>query len=632
MTREDTGSLAAGFPEPHVETWRTLAERAIGRGGLDALRRRTLDGIEIEPLYAPPLGNALPDTPPRGGWPGAWEVAQPHRHPDPERAATEAREDLEEGAGSVVIRLDRSLARGVERPDGVAAYDRGALERLLSPLAIEGTRVRIEAGEWALERLADLEAIVRERGGAGAPSWHVFADPLSAALEGAGGDPLPRIEASLAALGGSTGLLLAADGRPWYEAGASEVQEAAAVLASALLWLRTAERLEVPLETVLPRLELVLAVDADLFASLAKLRATRLVLERISRAAGIEDRAGAVRIRAVTGERTLSRLDPWVNILRTTMGAVAGVTGGADAVTVVPFDRPLGEASALARRIARNIQLVLREEAGLGRVRDPGAGSWYVAHLTRSLAEAIWARLQALEAQGGLLAQLATGAPQREIEETARIRARRLATGEDQLVGVSAFPTLQEKEPPEGPGEFDAAVARAREILARGPQVREPQPFPPLRPVRLAEPFEQLRARAEAAHRRDGHRPTILVLGSGRAGELHELATRVENLLAAGGIAVERLTVATPEEAAQAAGRARAGLAILAVGASAAGRAAGFAAALRTAGVERLWLAGAAEPWPEGVEALDARVDLPAWLAALHDRLGTPEPARRDTR
>ena len=620
-------SLADQFPAADAEAWGASAARACGPAGLEGLVSHTDDGIEIAPLYAPPLDNAVADRTPGSGWPTAWEIAQPHSHPDPAEAGRRAQEDLEGGATSVLFRFDRAIGRGADRPDGVLVYDRVALERLLRALPEEQVPARFEAGEWTFERLADLEALCAHRGGPETCAWRIFADPIGDALEGAKVDLQERIETVVASLAERPLLYPMADGRPWHEAGASEAQEIAAVLASAVLWLRAAEAGGVPLETALTRMELVLAVDTDLFLSLAKLRAARLCFERILEAADLGRWSKEIRIRAETGSRMLSRLDPWVNILRTTVAALAAIAGGADVLTVQPFDLPLGDVSPLARRIARNIQLILREEAGLGRVRDPAGGSWYVAHLTRALAEAAWARLQSIEAQGGLLATLRAGGLQNEVEARARARLARLADRRDRLVGVSAFPALEERAPPSTAFDIGPALEAARRALAAYRPLSGATPFPPLRRIRLAEPFEQLRDRADAARQRDGVPPRVLVVGLGRAGELHELVTEVENLLAAGGLVAVRSPNGEPGAAVEALLRLGGRSAILCVGASAAPRAAEVAAALRAAGARRIWLAGSADPWPADVAAIGREMNVVAFLEELHTLLGIPESA-----
>ncbi|MDW8123239.1 MAG: methylmalonyl-CoA mutase family protein [Geminicoccaceae bacterium] len=601
--------LASIFAPADVDAWRKAALKAAGAGGLERLIRHTLDGIAIEPLYAPPLGNTVPDVAPAGGWPGAWTIAQAHRHPDPALANRAIRDDLANGADAALVRLDCALARGRSLPDGVLAYDRPALVRLLEGLPEPALFLECR------ERARELAALLPEAGVC------ILADPLGAALEGAAIEPEAELRDTLAAMRRDPRLRLLADGRPWHAAGASEAQELAGVLATWLHYLRALEGAGLALEEAAARLELVFAVDDDLFPSLAKIRAGRLLAERILSAAGIADPAGLVRIRAETGERMLAKPDPWVNILRTTVAAFAAVAGGADALTVTPFDRPLQEPSPLGRRLARNVQLVLREEAGTGRVRDPAAGSWYVAHLTRALAEAAFDRLRRIEEAGGAIAAARAGVLQREVAQTRARRARLLATRALELTGVSAFPTLEERAPPP-PEPFDlaASLAAARAVLADRGTGSRASGIEPLPAIRLAEPFERLRARSDAATRATGARPSLPVLGIGRAGELHDLLTWVENLLAVGGIAAERLPAA--EEPADLVRARGVRSLILCAGESAAARVPGLVAALRAAGVARLRLAGAVPEGAEGDERLAPGMDVLAFHEALHRELG----------
>jgi methylmalonyl-CoA mutase len=136
----------------------------------------------------------------------------------------------------------------------------------------------------------------------------------------------------------------------------------------------------------------------------------------------------------------LSRLDPHTNILRTTAAVAAAGMGGADSVTALPFDAALGTDDPFARRIARNSQTILIEEAGLARVADPGAGSGAVEALTARLAEAAWEAFRKIEAEGGLLAAVIAGTVQRRIAAARDHRFERLRRNEIQIVGVNAFP------------------------------------------------------------------------------------------------------------------------------------------------------------------------------------------------
>src|SRR5262249_21219915 len=152
----------------------------------------------------------------------------------------------------------------------------------------------------------------------------------------------------------------------------------------------------------LPQIAFALSVDTDLFLGAAKLRAARTLIARIAQACKAS--AAAMHITVVTSKRMMAKRDPWTNMLRTTAACAAAAFGGADAVTVLPFTWALGAPDRFARRIARNVQLVLQEESSLGRVADPVGGSWYVEKLTAELAAKGWALFQDLEAKGGVVA------------------------------------------------------------------------------------------------------------------------------------------------------------------------------------------------------------------------------------
>ena len=217
-----------------------------------------------------------------------------------------------------------------------------------------------------------------------------------------------------------------------------------------------------------------------------------------------------MRQHAVTSSVMTTARDPWVNMLRTTVACFAAGVGGADAITVQPFDAALGLPDAFARRIARNTQALLTEESHLGRVLDPAGGSWYVESLTDALAHAAWDWFTELERAGGYAAALSSGLVRDRVAAAWADRSRRLATRRDPITGVSEFPNLAEKLPERRP---------AGEALPPGPGG--------LPRVRAAQAFEQLRDRADAslAILRRTRRPAGGVPGdAGEAGRAHRAA------------------------------------------------------------------------------------------------------------
>jgi methylmalonyl-CoA mutase len=188
------------------------------------------------------------------------------------------------------------------------------------------------------------------------------------------------------------------------------------------------------------------AVGRDTFIELCKLRALRLCIRKVLAACG-ERRQRQLHIHAVASSRTIAARDPWVNILRVTTQVFAAVLGGADFVTPLPFDEALSSPSAFGRRVARNTGHVLREESGLGRVIDPGAGSYYLDALTDSLAREAWSRFRTIEREGGLLKVLGNGHLEARIAASRGARRGQIASRKLPVLGVSEFPNLAEVLP-----------------------------------------------------------------------------------------------------------------------------------------------------------------------------------------
>jgi methylmalonyl-CoA mutase len=411
---------------------------------------------------------------------------------------------------------------------------------------------------------------------------------------------------------------LLADGRPYYEAGASEAQELGAMLATLVAYLRAGEAAGLRPRAALGKIALALAADADLFLTIAKFRAARRLVARVAEACGAASAAESIQLTASTSERMMARRDPWVNLLRTTVACAGAAFGGAEAITVLPFTWALGKPDAFARRIARNTQLVLQEESAAARVIDPAHGSWCVEKLTDDLANLGWAQLQAIEAQGGMARALEAGFIQGEIARVAEARAKDIAHGRIALTGVCAFPRLGDdgvKAEPHPP--FDPVVQAGTSVV-------------PLPPRRLAEPFEALRDAADAYAGRTGMPPRVFLACLGDLAAHSARATWMRNYLAAGGI--EAIASAPLHSSADAgAAFAASGAAVACICASDqtdTGLAEAAAGALKQAGAAQVLLAGRPKDRDSALRAagVDAFIfaggDAVKALTALHDALG----------
>ncbi|MER6430025.1 methylmalonyl-CoA mutase family protein [Streptomyces sp900105245] len=520
---DDGLPLAAEFPDATHEQWQRLVEGVLRKSGKeasgtaaeDALSTTLEDGLRTRPLYtardaAPDPG--LPGFAPfvrggraEGGVAGGWDVRQRHAVLT-DRAASAVLADLENGVTSLWLVLGEG---GIPVPELGRALDGVYLD--LAPVALDAGRDTAVAAE-ALLRLYEERGVDPK-----AARGTLGADPLG--HEARTGEALEFASfAALAARCAETypGLrALTVDALPYHEAGGSAAQELGASLATGVAYLRELTEAGLGVEQAAAQVEFRYAATADQFLTIAKLRAARRLWARVAEVSGAPG-AGAQVQHAVTSPVMMSRRDPWVNMLRTTVATLAAGVGGADSVTVLPFDHALGLPDAFARRIARNTSTILIEESHLARVVDPAGGSWYVERLTDELAGAAWEFFRSIERDGGQAAVLRSGRLRTDLATTWAERSKKLAKRREPITGVSEFPFLAEK-----------------------PVERAPAPEPPsggLPRVRRDEAYEELRARSDAHLAATGARPRVFLAALGPAAEYTARSTFAANLFQAGGI------------------------------------------------------------------------------------------------
>ncbi|MER5308634.1 methylmalonyl-CoA mutase family protein [Streptomyces sp. NPDC002773] len=518
---DDGLPLASEFPDAPHEQWQHLVAGVLRKSGKevtgdaaeDALSTLLEDGLDTRPLYtardtAPDAG--LPGFAPfvRGGraegnTSGGWDVRQRHLSADGDAVLS----DLENGVTSLWL--------GV----GGTGIPVASLDKVLDGVYLDLAPVVLDAGDETQPAAERLLRLYEERGvAADAALGNLGADPLG--HEARTGRPAYDL-ASVAGLARRCadrypGLrALTVDALPYHEAGGSAAQELGCSLATGVAYLRGLTEAGLSTAEACAQLEFRYAATADQFLTIAKLRAARRLWARVAEVCGARD-AGAQRQHAVTSPVMMTRRDPWVNMLRTTVATLAAGVGGADSVTVLPFDEALGLPDAFARRIARNTSTVLIEESHLSRVIDPAGGSWYVERLTDELAHAAWEFFQGIERAGGQQAALRSGTVGERLAETWSARSAKLATRREPITGVSEFPHLDEK-----------------------PVDRAPAPEPPtggLPRVRRDEAFEALRARSDAHLAATGARPRVYLAALGPAAAHSARLAFADNLFRTGGI------------------------------------------------------------------------------------------------
>jgi methylmalonyl-CoA mutase len=583
--------LAAEFEEASREQWAAAVDAVVRRSGrigedaprgagVEKLAWDTADGIHVQPLYTADDVAELPAT----GVPGAlpfvrgsrtgghvpagWDVRQHHAAPSATAVHDALLADLENGVSSVWLAVGAG---------GVPVAELGAaLEGVMLDLA----PVVLDAGESAEEAAEAFLALAEQRGVAkDALLGTLGLDPIGlrarAGSEGAGQVAVDSVVPLATRVAGEYPQVKAVvvDATPVQEAGGSEAQELGFSLAAGVAYLRALTEAGLPVADAARVLEFRYSATAEQFPTIAKLRAARRLWGRVLEASGAGGPGQAQH--AVVSPTLFSRRDPWVNMLRGTVAGFAAGVGGADAVTVPPFDIAIGEAEPFSRRIARNTQSLLIEESHLARVIDPGGGSWYVEHLTDDLARAGWAFFQELEAAGGAVAALDSGLLAGKVAEVRAKREKGVATRRTPLTGVSEFPDLDEKPVERTP---------LPEPVARGG-------LPLYRP---AEAFEAYRDRSDAILAETGARPAAFLATLGPLAAYTARAGFARNLLQAGGIAgPEAGPTETPEEVAEAFRKSGSPVAVLCSTDALYGeRAEATAAALREAGAARILLAG----------------------------------------
>jgi methylmalonyl-CoA mutase len=603
-TPPDDLTLAGEFEPTSLQQWRELVAEVVGTPDTaapeEALATTTYDGITVEPLYtaagAPPcpgfpgLFPFVRGSAPAGSVESGWDVRARHAGPDAAAVNRAIHADLNGGVRSVWLAIaDGALAAGElgEALDGVLLD--------LAPVVLEpGTEIRA-AADALLAVYADRQVPATQRRG------NLGADPIGVRAASGTGPDLAEVGLLAARVAPEHPALrsVVVDARPCHDAGSSDAEELGYSLAAGVAYLRALTGAGLSADAAAGSLEFRYAASADQFLTIAKFRAARRLWARVCEASGITGAAAGQRQHAVTSRPMMTVRDPWVNMLRTTLACFSAGVGGAEAVTVAPFDSAAGLPDDFGRRIARNTQSILLAESKLAGVIDPAGGSWYVEALTESLARAAWRCFQDIEGRGGVLAALDSGYLAERIAATWSRRRDAIAHRRDPVTGVSEYPTLSE------------------EPLAREAQPAEPRGGLPA--VRYAQEFEDLRSRAEAR----ATRPTAFLATLGTEAEHNARVGFAENLLAAGGIATHNPgAVADPA----AAYRAAPSPVVCVCGTEQAydERLAEVVPALREAGARQVWLAGKdTEERKAHVDGFIQRgCDAVAALESMHQALG----------
>ena len=577
---DDELRISEHFPRRNYEDWEEEARLSLRGQPLESLTVATHEGIPVKPLYTtedlPLTPLQIPEKSSR-----SWSTCCPVDLRRPEKAVLEAARGLAQGADSLWLKVDRRIS-------GWGRLNIGILARLLeisreAPIYLDG--------RGATPALAAVVAAASQRTGK-ASNFHggFDFDPLGTLA--ADGVLKWSLESSFELMAEMVSWtaehtpklsVIAVSSIPYSNGGATAVDELAFALATGVEYLRRLEMTNLAPELAGRSSRFIMPVGRDLFMGIAKLRALRSLWGQILGACGVTGDESSPTIHAVTSPRCLTTRDPWVNMLRATNESFAAVVGGADLITVLPFDSAIGQSDDHAFRLALNTSNVLREEAHLGAVSDPAAGSYFVENLTHELALSAWKKFQHIESSGGMVTYLRSGAVARDLSDGLARRRQAVASLRDPITGVSSYPNLREeplqrttgkrsgRRSPDDestavhrivtdhPGSFPAAVEDAEggvsvlELIELLPGDGVAEKIVSITMGRDSRPFEDLRDTADRQLATAGLRPRVFLAGMESPEKLRAENSFAVNVLASGGIAaVEGEGIDSPESSAAA--------------------------------------------------------------------------------
>ncbi len=469
----------ADFSSKSLDDWRTRAAQELKGGSPDDLVWQTPEGIAVKPVYTAAdlediewLGS-LPGFPPFVGGPRAtmyagrpWTVRQYAGFSTAEESNAFYRANLAAGQKGLSVAFDLATHRGYDSDHprvvgdvgkaGVAIDSVEDMKILFDGIPLDQMSVSMTMNGAVLPVLAGYIVAAEEQGVAQSdlsgtiqndilkefmvrntyiyppePSMRIVADIIGYTAE-----HMPRFNS------------ISISGYHMEEAGATSVQELAYTLADGIEYVRAAQSTGLHVDKFAPRLSFFFGIGMNFFMEIAKLRAARYLWANLmtDMFGARDERSLMLRTHCQTSGVSLTEQDPYNNIIRTTIEALAATLGGTQSLHTNSFDEAVALPTPASARVARNTQLVLQHESRITHVTDPLAGSYYVESLTKSLAIEAKKLIDEVEALGGMTKAVESGMPKLRIEESAARQQARVDRGEDVIVGVNKY-RLDDQEP-----------------------------------------------------------------------------------------------------------------------------------------------------------------------------------------
>jgi len=477
-----------------TDTWRGIAESELRGRPVDDLTWKTLEGIDVQPIYTE---EDLKEVDHLGTIPGAapftrgvkatmyagrpWTIRQYAGFSTAEESNAFYRRALDAGQQGVSVAFDLATHRGYDSDHervvgdvgkaGVAIDSVEDMKILFDGIPLDKVSVSMTMNGAVIPILASFIVAGEEQGHdksvlAGTiqndilkefmvrntyiyppePSMRVIADIIEFTA-----NEMPKFNS------------ISISGYHMQEAGANLVHELALTLADGREYVRTAIAAGMDVDKFAPRLSFFFAIGMNFFMEASKLRAARLLWHRImSEFEPKNPKSSMLRTHCQTSGVSLQEQDPYNNVVRTAYEAMAAALGGTQSLHTNALDEAIALPTDFSARIARNTQLILQEETGVTNVVDPLAGSYYVEKLTHDLAEEAWKLIEEVEALGGMTKAVASGMPKLRIEEAAATRQANIDRGTEVIVGVNKY--RLDKEDPIDIMDIDNDAVRTSQI------------------------------------------------------------------------------------------------------------------------------------------------------------------------
>jgi len=510
------------FPSYTIQDWKQKAEQLLKGKTVESLQSNTYEKIILKSLYTKEDEHCVPDYPggpdyrrgifPLGYRTNEWKIAQKISYETSEELALKLKDTFKKGQTAISFELtnhtvDNLLQLIAQIPQNL-------------PFAINSKWLQVEL-------FNKLEA---ECGKGNTLTGYIASDPISLfAKEGIIAEEYVPIW--IRSVHKANNLFpklrtVLVDTSPYHNGGANAVQELGIAAAEGVFLLQELIESGMNLDTALEKMVFQFSIGSNFFMEIAKLRAARILWNRITGLYGAKDDNRGMQITACTSTFTKTIYDPHVNLLRSANEAFAAVLGNVQYLHVDSFDTLTGSTS-FSERISRNVQLILKEEAHLNKVIDPAGGSWYVEALTHQLAEASWKFFQEIEASGGILKSLTSNWLQKEIARVYEERNMDVQTRKQSIIGTNVYAKLDETVSLQAQQNPERPLADSHFSIEKITAV--PQ-------YRLAEPFEQLRLRAKQIELKTGSTPSVGMLCLGDLKQFKARLDFMKGFIHAGGI------------------------------------------------------------------------------------------------